>query len=168
MGFQARAWIVSILFGLIGIAISAAIFFGIMVATERVFGIVAIFTGAIAGGLAGIGYKIGGGTFRSKEQASTFLGYVALVGLVAVLAAFTVGPYFYIADGTGDFFAFLELYNAMGGFSLIDILFVAIGAYGGYWAGSKAGYSIAVGQAQEETMKRVRQDGLKQVDQKFK
>ena len=63
-----KAWTLSILFGIIGMILSGAIFFGIMYATEMIFGFVAIGCGMLSGGLAGLGFKLGKGDFRSRKE----------------------------------------------------------------------------------------------------
>jgi len=164
-----KAWILSIVLGLVGIAISAAIFFGMMVVTGMIFGLVAIFTGALAGGLAGLGYRIGGGQLQTKSQASNFLWLTTIIGLISVVAGFTLAPYIYTgAYAMTDFISFVELYAKLGGFSIIDVLFVAIGAYGGRWAGQKLGYAFAMGQSRDEAMKEIKEKGVAKTDEKFK
>ncbi|MDO8633886.1 MAG: hypothetical protein Q7K34_01175 [archaeon] len=167
MAGNGKAWFLGIIFGLIGIAVSAAIFFGVMVVTKMIFGYAAIFTGAVAGGIAALGFKIGGGSFKEQKDISNFLLFATIVGLVAVVAGYTVSPYFYYgAFDKMDFGAFMELYSSLGVFSGIDFLFIAIGAYGGRWAGQKIGYSIAV--AGNRAMDSARAEGLSGVDKKFK
>ncbi|MBI4045044.1 MAG: hypothetical protein HY392_05025 [Candidatus Diapherotrites archaeon] len=169
MAGNGKAWFLAIIFGLIGIVISAAVFFGIMVATERVFGLVAIFTGAIAGGIAALGFKLGGGSFKEQKDVSNFLLFATIIGFLAVVAGFVVSPYFYLGGfGRMEFGTFIELYSSLGGFSPIDLLFVAIGAFGGRWAGQKVGYSIAVAGPGGRAMDKSRVEGLAGIDKKFK
>ncbi len=167
---KGSAWVLAFVLGLVGILVSTGVFFGIMLATGRIYGIVAILTGAIAGGIAAYGYKIGGGTFKTEMDVSKLVWFVTGVGLIAVLAGFVLGPYGYFLLNAGfiDFGTFWRLFTALGGIEPIDVLFMLIGAYGGRWAGKNVAYSIALGQAQEQVMEKVKKEGVKEVDEKFK
>lgn len=163
-----NVWIKAALLGLVGIAISAAIFFGMMIATERVFGIAAIFTGALAGGMAAIGYKIGGGVLTKKSEVSNLLNFATIIGLLAVAAGFVIAPYLYFAADKLDFFTFWSLYSEVGGFGFIDVIFVAIGAYGGRWAAKKVGYTMITETAEAKAIEKVKKEDIASIDKKLK
>ncbi|MBT5023098.1 hypothetical protein HOK51_08090 [Candidatus Woesearchaeota archaeon] len=128
-----------LLFGLIGIIISAIIFVVVAVKTDTIFGIVAILCGAISGGAFGLGYKIGKGTFKKEACVKNFLLFATAFGLVGVLAAYLAPSIWFAMHGIP-----LSFYLSLIEFDFMDALFIAIGAYGGRWAGKKVANMIIV------------------------
>lgn len=134
-----KAWTLAIIFGFIGVIISGAIFFAMMYYTDRIFGLVAIACGFISGGAAGLGYRIGKGSIHGGNV-KKFLTVSALFGLLGVAAGY-MAPYVYLASQLGRLFT-LSGYFALMEYGFMDLLFIAIGAWGGRWAGQKVGLSI--------------------------
>jgi hypothetical protein len=129
---NALAWVAGLLVGMVGIAISAAIFVIIAMNTGYIYGAVAILCGALSGGIVGITYKLAKGKILNPTQAKIFLWVLTVFGLLGVLAAY-VSPYIiYPVDG-GGFIGYVKFME----FDIKDVLFIVIGAYGGRLVGMK-------------------------------
>ena len=128
-----KAWTLSVLFGIIGMILSGAIFFGIMYATEMIFGFVAIGCGMLSGGLAALGFKLGKGDFKSQKEITIFLSLLTVFGLLGVISGY-FAPYFYFLIRNGMLIN-LSFYLSLIEFGFMDIIFALIGAYGGRYIG---------------------------------
>jgi len=121
--------ILGTIFGILGIILSAVIFIAIVYYSGYIIGYVAILCGAIAGGGFGLGYKLGKGTVNDDNY-KIFLTVTIVFGVLGVLAAY-IAPYILFISKGISFFEYISLM----GFGFMDILFIAIGAYGGEISG---------------------------------
>lgn len=133
---NSRAWILGVFFGIIGVIVCSAILIAMAYYLNMIHGIAAIFCGAISGGAVGLGYKIGHGRLRTKYQVSGFLLVATLFGFLGVVGAY-YGPYL-LFIGTLP----IGLYTDLMGIGAMSFIMMAIGAYGGRWAGKTLARSI--------------------------
>ena len=137
-----KAWTLSVLFGIIGMILSGAIFFGIMYATEMIFGFVAIGCGMLSGGLAALGFKLGKGDFKSQKEITIFLSLLTVFGLLGVISGY-FAPYFYFLIKNGMMIN-VGIYLSLIEFGFMDVVFALIGAYGGRYIGKRMVSSILI------------------------
>lgn len=121
-------WILAIVFGCIGIAVSGALFFAMLLFTNSVFGILVAVFGVLTGFLTALGFKLGKGSFPTEKSVTLFLHLATVFGFLGVAAGY--GVIMGLAWIGGE----TQAWNVL---SPIDLLFAAIGAYGGRWAGEK-------------------------------
>jgi len=139
----AKAWIIGIIFGIIGIALSAFLFYLTVLATGHVYGILSIIIGAISGGLFCFGYKFGR-EIISHAEAKSLIYASAIIGMIGMLAAYFGQAILIVFEmifsgelSPSNIFFVFRLYSVLIGFGLFDILFVAIGGLGGLWAANR-------------------------------
>ena len=156
------AWLTAIIAGIIGIAISSAIFVFIATKTGSIYGAVAILCGAISGGAVGLGYKLAKGKFKTASDVKIFTWVLALFGLLGVMNAY-LAPYVFIAKAAIP----LSMYFSLMQFGFMDALFILIGAYGGRWAGSFMAKSIIISQFKQH-IEKAQKEQIKKADSKIK
>jgi len=153
---NSKAWTLAIIFGIIGIILSAVILILIMLKTGYIIGIVTVLGGALSGGAAGLGYKLGNGNLKDKSEVQTFLWILTGFGFLGVLAAY-IGPYFVFFSPNLGF----SLYISLIGFDYKDVLFLIIGALGGRWAGERIARSIIISNLRPEIARMLAQQKVK-------
>jgi hypothetical protein len=131
-------WLFAIILGVIGVLVSAGIFVYVAYATERIFGLVAVACGFISGGAASLGFMLGGGSFRIKSDVDAYLWMSTIFGLLGVLSAYFL-PYLILFSAMP-----MATYLNLISFGILDVVFIAIGAYGGKWAGQNIGKLILI------------------------
>lgn len=148
---NSKAYITGIVLGIIAAIISVGIFIVFTVKSGIIFGLAAVLVGVVSGGAVGLGYRLGKGKITNDSEAAKFLWTLTLFGLLGMLIAY-FGPYLYFATGGLN----ISMYLTLIGFDWMDILFIAIGAYGGRWAGKKIGYSLFMKHVREQQIKNIK------------
>ena len=158
-----KTWLFGIILGIIGIVVGGGIFIAITLKTGMIIGFAAILVGAIAGGGFGLGYKLGNGKFKDKPDVQRFLAVATIFGLLGMFAAY-FGPYIFLFAPKG---INLALYLSAVGFGIRDILFIAIGAFGGRWAGKSLAKLIIMKQITEKAPDKFTEE-IRKADRKLK
>lgn len=155
MPSQTKAWTLAILFGAIGVILSAGAFLAMIVYTKWVFGILTVAFGVLSGFLCALGFKVGKGSLATQKHVSLFLNLATLFGFLGVAGGYLGLVALVFASGDPQAWSVLRL---------SDLLFAALGAYGGRWAGEK----FLVHQVNKQEAVKLEEHGaVKAIDDKF-
>jgi len=123
--------VLSVFFGIIGAIIAAFIFFQITLNVGWIFGIATYGTGALVGVFTVLGYKIGGGKFKTDADVN-FVKYSAIVmGVIAGILGYFGLYILLVLLGVSDI-SFSE-YIGILEFGIFDVVFIGISALGARW-----------------------------------
>ena len=152
---QSKAWSLAVIFGGVGVLISGALFFAVIYFTGYIIGLLTIGCGVLSGFASALGFKFGKGAFGTEKQVHAFLNLATVFGFLGVCAGY--GILLWGSFQSGNTAPWLNL-------ELMDLLFVAFGAYGGRWAGEKYLMMLSSKVIAEELAK---EGAVQTIDSKF-